>query len=1021
MPNRACEVTEQPANEPEPEGRQEWAESNEVTSDEDVYASLQKNSQVDDCACKDEEKSEPQDEVEETTSLVEVAPKPEPNSRLGSFFSGSWRLWSLPWDLRLKARIDIPMWGTKMASSLHHFFESFLLITWLLSLSASLTCCLKLGSLHMYGDHSQLQIAAAIACSLILATWAVAEACNQLGPHAGDMQGYELASTADVDPVIVGRKVADDAGPDPEVCQNVDDSAEKEEAKEGMRRTSVAVQAWLKEHVSAWRAGAELCAILAFLYLCDRTAVLPEGPKIRDPKFFWGLWAVIVIVACFTIRKTEESNPLSREQTDEWKGWMQIMFLMYHYFEEKEVYNAIRVYIAAYVWMTGYGNFFLYRKGKSFTARRTAQMLFRLNFLGLVVCVVLRNEYMLYYICAMHTLFTVFVLVAMFAFHTMNSLYSVLWVKILATFAVTVVLYDGPDIIFRLVFGTLPVVRPLFAFHDPLHPEFKDEMHEFHFRSGLDRYIWIFGMICALHYNHFAALLQLNVSSCARRLAIQVTLVLVALACGALWWKHVFQLDKYAYNKIHPFTSFVPLTAYLILRNCTEGLRKRYLYLFAYMGRTTLETYIFQFHIWMRTTGLNGSPKKLLVVIPGSYWLNFAVLTAIYIFVSIRFSHLTGVLRDALIPSSLRATLWISDKHFSSRPSTSAEHSSEGELLVSDEDIDSRLNDQQAPDIVGLESWQVVDSGGLVVAEDDAVDAIQVGRGSVEAKMERMLTWMLAPAVHGIPKLGVLPAEERAAELLAQHDRDVEAAVREVVAGSERSVSTVVLNFCLERIPVLGCPTVLLKTTWGNLRSILIIAAMYGHDLESARVQHEALLCLVPPGDDKDSCAAALKQQNASPDLNPAVFVSTTAQQVAHFMIRGALRRATGLQAAVDCFELASLLYSSCGTDALDEDGFVHLTATPASAARDFFRKKSFASCAILWCSLPFLVLGMAAPNLFAMARLVPIMLGCLRAVVGRICLESQQDAIAAPAFGSTFKTLTCLQKQRSRPCVWSI
>lgn len=69
-------------------------------------------------------------------------------------------------------------------------------------------------------------------------------------------------------------------------------------------------------------------AILAFLYLCDRTAVLPEGPKVRDPKYFWGLWAVIVIVACFTIRKTEESNPLSREQTDEWKGWMQIMFLM---------------------------------------------------------------------------------------------------------------------------------------------------------------------------------------------------------------------------------------------------------------------------------------------------------------------------------------------------------------------------------------------------------------------------------------------------------------------------------------------------------------------------------------------------------------------------------------------------------------------------------------------------------------------------------------------------------------------
>lgn len=546
--------------------------------------------------------------------------------------------------------------GTKMASKVHHCFEIFLLTTWLLSFLASATCCIQLASLHRYGEHSQLQVAAAIACSIILATWAVAEACNQFGLHASDMQpGYELASTTELEPVVVGRKVADEEK-DPEV-QDVDeaDAKQNEEDKEGLRRSSIDIQAWLKEHISTFRAGGEFCVILGFLYLCDRTEVLVEVPKLRDPRYFWGLWVLILGVALLTMRKTEDSKPLSREQTDEWKGWMQIMFLMYHYFDEKEVYNAIRVYIAAYVWMTGYGNFILYRKGKSFTARRTVQMLFRLNFLGIVVCIVLRNEYMLYYICAMHTLFTVFVLMAMFILHTLNSSYVVLWVKILTTFAVTMVLYDGPDFIFRLVFGTFPGVRALFAFHDPLHPEFTDEMHEFHFRSGLDRYIWIFGMICALHYDNFSALLQLN-SSCTQR-AAQFLLVLLALGCGGLWWRYVFLLDKYAYNKLHPFTSFVPLSAYLVLRNCTEGLRKRYLYLFAYMGRTTLETYIFQFHIWMRTTGLNGSPKKLLVVVPGSFWLNFIVVTAIYIFISVRFSHLTGVIRDALIPESFRASV----------------------------------------------------------------------------------------------------------------------------------------------------------------------------------------------------------------------------------------------------------------------------------------------------------------------------------------------------------------------------
>merc|ERR1712137_32166 len=120
-----------------------------------------------------------------------------------------------------------------------------------------------------------------------------------------------------------------------------------------------------------------------------------------------GTWAAISLAALLSMRKLATSQPLQREQTDEWKGWMQIMFLLYHYFAEHEVYNAIRVYIAAYVFMTGFGNFSLYKKGKSFTTRRTLQMLFRLNFLAFFVCILLNNEYMLYYICPMHTLFTI--------------------------------------------------------------------------------------------------------------------------------------------------------------------------------------------------------------------------------------------------------------------------------------------------------------------------------------------------------------------------------------------------------------------------------------------------------------------------------------------------------------------------------------------------------------------------------------------------------------------------------------
>jgi hypothetical protein len=330
---------------------------------------------------------------------------------------------------------------------------------------------------------------------------------------------------------------------------------------------------------------------------------------------------------------------------------MQIMFLMYHYFAEKEIYNAIRVYIAAYVFMTGYGNWSLYIRGKSFTLKRNLQMLFRLNLFGFVICVALNNEYLLYYICGMHTLFTVLVILALYVRHSLNGSRAVLYLKIALTALGTLLLYDGPDIVFRAVFGTLPVIRQLFAFHDPLHPEFTNELHEWHFRSGLDRFIWIAGMVCAMHFVYFDSFIEwLETKSFGSRLVWQVALALVLLVV-VLGWGHVFFMrEKFAYNAVHPYTSFVPIVAYMLARNLCAPLRRRYLFLFAYLGRVTLETYILQFHIWMKTTGNNGSPKHLLQVIPGMYFPNLALCSVAYLFISVRISTITNTLKDALIP-----------------------------------------------------------------------------------------------------------------------------------------------------------------------------------------------------------------------------------------------------------------------------------------------------------------------------------------------------------------------------------
>jgi hypothetical protein len=108
-----------------------------------------------------------------------------------------------------------------------------------------------------------------------------------------------------------------------------------------------------------------------------------------------------VVATDGTIRPVAEANDkteiLNRDQTEEWKGWMQFMFLLYHYYHAEEVYNAIRIMITCYVWMTGFGNFSFFYLKADYGVVRVLQMLWRLNFLVLFLCLTQGTTYILYY------------------------------------------------------------------------------------------------------------------------------------------------------------------------------------------------------------------------------------------------------------------------------------------------------------------------------------------------------------------------------------------------------------------------------------------------------------------------------------------------------------------------------------------------------------------------------------------------------------------------------------------------
>ncbi|CAB3222074.1 unnamed protein product [Arctia plantaginis] len=405
---------------------------------------------------------------------------------------------------------------------------------------------------------------------------------------------------------------------------------------------------------------AKLGIIMSYFYLCDRTNFFMKENKYYSEWSFWLPVGYVFVLGLFFTDQSRSNRVLHREQTDEWKGWMQLVILVYQVTGASKIlpiYMLVRALVSAYLFLTGYGHFYFIWKTGDTGLVRYFRVIFRLNFLTVVLCLTMNRPYQFYSFIPLvsfwYTLmFAIFALpphITPSSSHTVESKpyqYLYIAVKVIGLLVIVTVLYMS-EVFFQKIFVTRPW-KALFVNSD-------DDIHQWWLQWKQDRYSMAYGIMFALAYllaqrynllddNNHSNLFTPGVSLSATLLAF--------IGLGSYVTYTFFCTNTFDCNEIHSYVAFLPIVSYIILRNVSGALRMRHSSMFAWFGTITLELFASQSHIW-----LAADTHGVLVLIPSAPILNLILTSYIFVCTAHEIHKLTAIILPYAVPDDWKSVL----------------------------------------------------------------------------------------------------------------------------------------------------------------------------------------------------------------------------------------------------------------------------------------------------------------------------------------------------------------------------
>ena len=395
------------------------------------------------------------------------------------------------------------------------------------------------------------------------------------------------------------------------------------------------------------RALSAFSAVISLQYITDRTHVFEQVQRL--PLFLPNLSGMIVfafLIGFVTVRRstqpkasqgTEDINHpfLPRDQSDEWKGWLQVLIIVYHYnmaWTADWYWEIIRLAVASYLFLTGFGHTLYFLQKEDYSFRRVCAVTIRTNLLPCTLAYVMRTRWLLYYYMPLSTVWFLIIHATMAIASKHNGFKPFVLGKLVASAALVhtfISTRDLPETVVRFFAITCKM-----SF---------DTREFFHHRVQIDQYIVYVGMAVAVAYIWLREVLDSDgrrdvMAVYFRRHFRRLKLVAIALALVGLpsfiYMVHSHIHSQSEWTARQPYITFVPILAFLVLRNAHPTLRNFHSVAFAWLGRYSGEMYVMQDHLW-----LSGDQEAVLrsglfhgdETVPYDRWRDLLLITPLYL------------------------------------------------------------------------------------------------------------------------------------------------------------------------------------------------------------------------------------------------------------------------------------------------------------------------------------------------------------------------------------------------------